>query len=164
LTCLAIAACGSDDSDSPADEPRAEQPTARTSTEADPPAAPARRRRGARVKVGDSQFGRILVAGNGRTLYLFTHDEGANRSRCYGACADAWPPLYTRGRPRAGAGVARAKLGTTRRRNGRRQVTYNGHPLYYYVGEDEAGEVLCQAVSEFGGIWYVVAPAGDAVT
>ena len=122
-----------------------------------------KKRRGKTVKVMNSRYGRILVDGRGHTLYLFTRDERKNRSRCYGGCADAWPPLYTRGKPRAGTGAKAGELGTTRRRNGRLQVTYNGHPLYYYVDEDEPGEILCQNVEEFGGLWLVVSPAGSAI-
>ena len=122
-----------------------------------------KKRRGKTVKVMSSRFGRILVDGRGHTLYLFTRDKGSDRSRCYGGCADAWPPFYTEGKPRAGSGVKAGRLGTTRRRNGRTQVTYNGHPLYYYVDEDEPGEILCQNVEEFGGLWLVVSPQGNAI-
>ena len=111
--------------------------------------------------VSSSRFGRILVDGSGRTLYLFTRDRG--RSRCYGACARAWPPFLTRGRPRARAGARPGLLGTTRRRDGTRQVTYRGHPLYYYVGDRRPGDILCQNVVEFGGTWLIVSPAGRAI-
>ena len=127
------------------------------------PGAKAAAKRGATVGVSASRYGRILVDGRGRTLYLFTRDRTV-RSRCSGSCARAWPPYLTRGRPRAGsAEVAEGELGSTRRRNGTRQVTYHGHPLYYYVGDTRPGVILCQAVIEFGGGWYVVAPAGDAI-
>ena len=121
-------------------------------------------KRGKLIKAAGSAYGQVLFDGRQRAIYLFTSDEGAGRSRCYGACARAWPPVLTRGRPRAGDGVDAAKLGRTRRRGGRRQVTYNGHPLYYYVGDTEPGEISCQDVFEFGGTWYVVAPGGSAVT
>jgi len=77
--------------------------------------------------------------------------------------AAAWPPLLTTGAPRAGAGARERLLGTTRRRSGKRQVTYRGHPLYYYVGESRADQVLCQGVVEVGGTWLVVSPAGRAI-
>jgi predicted lipoprotein with Yx(FWY)xxD motif len=118
---------------------------------------------GKRVKAADSRFGTVLFDGKGRVLYLFTKDRRESRSRCYGGCAEAWPPAMTRGKPRAGAGVERGKLGTTKRRSGKRQLTYNGHPLYYYVGDTRPGQILCQDVAEFGGVWYVVAPDGTAV-
>jgi predicted lipoprotein with Yx(FWY)xxD motif len=117
---------------------------------------------GETVKVADSRYGRILVDGDGRTLYLFDKERGGS-SECYGACAQAWPPLLTKGLPRA-AGAADAKLiGTTKRSDGSVQVSYRGHPLYHYHGETEAGQVLCQNVSEFGGVWLVVDPGGDAI-
>jgi predicted lipoprotein with Yx(FWY)xxD motif len=116
----------------------------------------------ASVTVHDSRYGRILTDGGGRTLYLFTRERSA-RSRCYGACAAAWPPLIAHGPLVAGRGTRRGLLATTRRRDGSRQVTYRGHPLYYYVGERRAGEILCQDVIEFGGTWLVVSPAGKAV-
>jgi predicted lipoprotein with Yx(FWY)xxD motif len=117
----------------------------------------------AKIKVSATKkYGRILVDGSGRTLYLFTHDR-RNRSRCYGACADAWPPFLTNGRPVAGKGTHRSRLGTTRRKDGSTQVTYRGRPLYYYVGERSAGQILCQDVFEFGGRWLIVAPSGKAI-
>ncbi|HEX2232319.1 MAG TPA: hypothetical protein VHG69_03025, partial [Thermoleophilaceae bacterium] len=84
------------------------------------------------VKLRRSQFGRVLFSGRDQAIYLFTRDRG-RRSRCYGACAKAWPPFFAKGKPRAGPGVRRALLGTTKRRDGRRQVTYDGHPLYFYA-------------------------------
>jgi predicted lipoprotein with Yx(FWY)xxD motif len=71
--------------------------------------------------------------------------------------------VYTRGKPRAGAGADAGLLGTTKRRGGRRQVTYNGHPLYYYVTDTKPGQITCQDVTEFGGTWLVVDPQGNAV-
>jgi predicted lipoprotein with Yx(FWY)xxD motif len=118
---------------------------------------------GATVKVGKTSYGKILQDKRGRTLYLFTKEK-SSKSECYGDCARAWPPLITKGKPKAGSGAIASKLGTTKRRGGKQQVTYNGHPLYYYVDEDEPNEVLCQAVEEFGGIWYVVDRKGNAVT
>src|SRR5687767_4469424 len=103
----------------------------------------------ATVKVAESRFGRMLVDGRGFSLYLFTRDRRGS-SRCYGDCAKAWPPLLTSGAPRAGSGARKRLLGTTTRRSGKRQVTYRGHPLYYYVGETRPGQVLCQDVVEFG--------------
>ena len=114
------------------------------------------------IAVHHSRYGRILTDGTGRTLYLFTRERSA-RSRCYGACATAWPPLIAHGPLAAGRGAHRGLLGTTRRRDGSRQVTYRGHPLYYYVGERRAGQILCQNVTEFGGTWLVVSPAGAAI-
>jgi predicted lipoprotein with Yx(FWY)xxD motif len=114
------------------------------------------------VKVMRTRYGRILVDGRGRALYLFTR-EGTARSRCYGACAKAWPVFFSRGPVRAGSGANARLVGTTGRRDGRRQVTYNGHPLYYYVTDRAPGQVTCQNVAEYGGTWLVVAPSGTAI-
>lgn len=114
------------------------------------------------VKVRDSRFGDVLVDGKGRILYLFTKEKQP-RSRCYGNCATAWPPFRSSGKPRAGTGANGRLVGTTKRRTGRRQVTYNGHPLYYYIADKRAGQITCQDVFEFGGTWLVIAPGGDAV-
>ena len=111
------------------------------------------------LKVRTSAFGRILFAGNGRALYAFTRDRRGGPSRCYGDCAAAWPVYFARGSLRAGVGVRQSLLGTVRRRDGRRQVTYNGWPLYYYAHE-QAGEVKCQNVETHGGTWLVVRPNG----
>lgn len=160
LPAVAVAGCG--------DSGGAGTPSAPVAGAAPAPAAvpvaatsPARRR-GAGVRVIDSPYGRVLADGGGYALYLFTRD-GRGPSRCYGLCAKAWPPLLTRGAPRALAGARSRLLGTVRRRNGRRQVTYRGQPLYYYVGDREPGQILCQDVFEFGGTWLVVAPSGRAV-
>jgi predicted lipoprotein with Yx(FWY)xxD motif len=117
---------------------------------------------GPSIKVRDSDYGKILVDGRGRALYLFTADKGG-RSKCYGDCAAAWPPYLVKGRP-AGRNGAHAELtGTVRRSDGKVQATYAGKPLYYYVGDHEPGQVLCQDVEEFGGHWYVVRSSGRPV-
>ncbi|SRR5947207_9032578 len=117
---------------------------------------------GATIKVMRTAYGRVLVDGKGRALYLFTREHSSS-SRCYGACASAWPPLLTAGKPVAGTGARASLLGSTRRRDGSTQVTYRGHSLYRYVGDRQPGQVLCQDVEEFGGRWYVVTPSGSAV-
>jgi predicted lipoprotein with Yx(FWY)xxD motif len=98
---------------------------------------------GAEVVVGDSQYGKVLTDTEGRTLYLFGK-ETTDRSECFGACAEAWPPFYTDGEPQAAKGVKQDLLGTTEH-DGKQLVTYNGHPLYYYAHEGP-NEVLCQGV------------------
>jgi predicted lipoprotein with Yx(FWY)xxD motif len=120
------------------------------------------KRKGAVVKVGPSRYGDVIYDGKGRALYLFTKEKG-KKSRCYGNCARAWPPFYANGKPTAGTGADADLIGTTKRRKGRRQVTYNGHPLYYYVTDTEPGEITCQDVFEFGGTWFVVDPKGNAI-
>lgn len=114
------------------------------------------------VVVKASSYGRILFDGRGFVLYAFTRDPRRG-SRCTGACAKAWPPYLVRSRPRAGSGVSAARLRTIRRPGGRLQVTYFGHPLYYYVGDTKPGQILCQNVTEFGGVWRVVRPSGRLV-
>jgi predicted lipoprotein with Yx(FWY)xxD motif len=117
---------------------------------------------GATVQLLSSQFGRILADGKRQAFYAFDREK-SSKSRCYGACAKAWPPVLTKGKPKAGPGARKSLLGTTKRRDGKLQVTYNGRPLYYYSG-DSPGKVLCQNVREFGGLWLVVKPNGSPVT
>ena len=155
-----IAACGDDDSSPSSAATTSTSATTAASTES--PARPARKRRGKSIKVMNSRYGRMLFDAGGRAIYLFTREPGS-KSRCYGQCAVAWPPVFTRGKPRARSGVDADLLGTTRRRGGRRQVTYNGHPLYYYVTDTKPGQITCQDVVEFGGTWLVVDPQGDAI-
>jgi predicted lipoprotein with Yx(FWY)xxD motif len=114
------------------------------------------------VIVGSSSFGRVLFDGRGFVLYGFTRDR-RGRSVCSGACAKAWPPYIVRSRPRAGAGIDATRLGTVKRADGSLQATYAGRPLYYYVGDRKAGQILCQNVTEFGGVWRVVRPNGRLV-
>jgi predicted lipoprotein with Yx(FWY)xxD motif len=110
-----------------------------------------------------TRYGRILFDGRGRVLYGFTRDRRRGPSRCYGACARAWPVYLARGTVvRAGPGVRKSLIGKTRRRDGRLQFTYNGWPLYYYAHEGP-GEVRCQNVDQFGGLWLVVRPNGTLV-
>jgi predicted lipoprotein with Yx(FWY)xxD motif len=108
-------------------------------------------------------YGRALVDRRGFALYLFTHDRSAH-STCDGACAAASPPYVVAMRPsNAASGAPGRPVGGIRRADGRLQVTYAGHPLYHYVGDRRPGQILCQAVAEFGGTWYVVAPSGHAI-
>lgn len=117
----------------------------------------------ATLTVRNTRFGRMLFDGRGRALYGFTRDRRGGPSQCYGACAIAWPVDFANGRLVAGTGVKQSLIGTTRRRDGRRQVTYNGWPLYYYVRDRSPGQVTCQNVIEFGGTWLVVRPTGQLV-
>jgi len=133
-----------------------------TSDRATAPTAPAQHLRRDTVTVRRSAFGPILRDGRGYALYLFTRDK-TRAPQCYGACAKAWPPLLTKGRPSAARGARGSLVGTTRRRDGTLQVTYRGHPVYYYVGDRTPSQVLCQGVVQFGGTWLVVSPSGRAV-
>jgi len=114
------------------------------------------------VTAGRSTYGVVLFDGHGKALYAFTRDR-RGQSTCSGACAAAWPPYVVGDGPRAGVGARRTLLGTTRRQDGRRQLTYAGRPLYYYVGDLRRGQILCQNVFEFGGRWLVIRPDGRLV-
>jgi predicted lipoprotein with Yx(FWY)xxD motif len=138
-----------------------------TSTAKDDPAssaAPATTAsaKGPKLRITGSDYGQILANGRGRALYLFTADAGKT-SNCSGDCATAWPPYVVKKKPAAGLGAKSGLTGTTRRSDGRLQATYAGHPVYFYEGDNEPGEVLCQAVNEFGGYWYVLRSNGKAV-
>src|SRR5687767_6878056 len=135
----AAAACGGDDGGGDAS---ATTSTSTTSAKDSTAAGTSAAKKTTTVRVMQTRYGRMLVDGKGRALYLFTK-EGGPKARCYGACAEAWPVFYARGKLRAGKGAVGDLIGTTRRRDGRRQVTYNGHPLYYYVTDRKSGEVTC---------------------
>lgn len=115
------------------------------------------------VRVRGTTLGRILVDAKSHTLYLFEKDR-MGKSACTGACAKNWPPLLVKGRPKAGAGVKAAKLGTTKRSDGSTQVTYNRHPLYTFVLDaGKAGSTKGEGLKAFGAEWYVVGPGGSKV-
>ena len=113
---------------------------------------------GTRVTVSGSEFGPMLWGPERQAIYVFQKDR-FKTSRCSGECAKAWPPVYTTGTPLAGKGARKALLGTIRRRDGRRQVTYRGRPLYSYAHED-SGEVRCHNVDLNGGLWWVIGADG----
>jgi predicted lipoprotein with Yx(FWY)xxD motif len=114
------------------------------------------------VKTANTPLGQILVDGSGRTLYLFEGDTGTT-STCNGSCAAAWPPDVTSGAA-VGTGVSASMLGTTSRSDHTTQVTYNGHPLYFFSGDSAAGQTTGQGVNAFGALWYVVSPKGTPIT
>jgi predicted lipoprotein with Yx(FWY)xxD motif len=114
------------------------------------------------VQVRRTGLGKILVDSRGRTLYLFKKDTGG-KSRCSGSCAVNWPPLLVTGRPRAGSGIERSKLATTRRSDGKTQVVYNHHPLYRFVADTKPGNTNGQGLTAFGARWFVVSPAGSQI-
>jgi predicted lipoprotein with Yx(FWY)xxD motif len=116
---------------------------------------------GAVVSLGNVQkLGMVLVDSNGMTLYDFHKDKGTTSS-CYDACAQAWPPLLTKGEPTVGNGATASKLGTTERKDGTTQVTYAGHPLYTYVVDQKPGEATGNDVSAFGAQWYALLGNGE---
>jgi predicted lipoprotein with Yx(FWY)xxD motif len=116
----------------------------------------------ARLTVRSTEYGKALFGPSGKVLYVFGADRGS-KSSCYGVCAKAWPPLLTTGKPLAGPGVRAKLLGTTRRRNGTLQVTYNRHPLYYF-SEDTRSKIMCQHIRMHGGLWLLIKPNGQPNT
>jgi predicted lipoprotein with Yx(FWY)xxD motif len=110
------------------------------------------------IIVRSSPYGPVLFDRSGQAIYLFDLEEDAEPA-CYGDCAEAWPPVLTEGRPRGAGRVQDDLLGTTRRRNGDRQVTYAGRPLYFYANEGKR-EVLCHDIEGFGGTWFALQPDG----
>jgi predicted lipoprotein with Yx(FWY)xxD motif len=114
------------------------------------------------VALASTKLGKVLVDGKGRTLYLFEADKGTV-SACAGACASAWPPLTTSGKPAAGAGVLAAKLGTAKRPDGTTGVTYAGHPLYTYAGDGAPGQTTGEGLTDYGAPWYALSAAGKTV-
>jgi predicted lipoprotein with Yx(FWY)xxD motif len=117
----------------------------------------------ATVSAANTSLGMILVDGNGRTLYLFEKDQ-PNQSACAGACVAAWPVDQSSGTPKAGSDVTASLLSTIKRGDGSTQVTYNKHPLYYFARDSQDGQHNGQGVDAFGAKWFVVTPAGGAVS
>jgi predicted lipoprotein with Yx(FWY)xxD motif len=167
VAALAFAACGDEESDEPVPTAAtSEQTTESPATKADKPAAepqdkPANDKPGIEITVASSQFGDMLFDADKQAIYLFDK-ESTSKPECYGGCAAAWPPVLTKGEPVASGAAQGSLLGTTKRDDGSTQVTYDGQPLYYYAHEGP-GQVLCHNVSEFGGLWLVVSPNGQAL-
>jgi predicted lipoprotein with Yx(FWY)xxD motif len=170
ITALAATGCGSE-SDSgeegaaakAAAETATTQPepqTATTDTEAREQTERAAAK-GTAIKLADSQYGKVLFDRAGQAIYLFDKEQ-SDRSECYDECAAAWPPVLTDGQPQAATGIDESLLGTTKRDDGATQVTYNGHPLYYYAHEGR-NEVRCHNVPGFGGLWLALDREGNAL-
>jgi predicted lipoprotein with Yx(FWY)xxD motif len=147
LAALAVAACGSS----------GDSNTSRSS-------APPKTANGqsATVGVANENLGNILVDSQGRTLYLFRSDSGT-KSACTGACAIDWPPLRATGKPTVGVGATASIVATSARSDGKPQVTYNGHPLYLFSGDQKPGDTNGEGVNAFGGLWYALSSAGDQI-
>ncbi|HMC06074.1 MAG TPA: hypothetical protein VKG89_01640 [Solirubrobacterales bacterium] len=127
--------------------------------------APATTGNGGSTMIGTAStdnLGTILVDSQGRTLYRFQKDSGS-KSMCFGDCASNWPPLRADGKPTVGGGANASMVGTTKRSDGKPQVTYNGHPLYLFAGDQKPGDTNGEGLTEFGGSWYAVSPSGDQV-
>lgn len=114
------------------------------------------------ITTGDSEFGTMLFNDKRQAIYIWEIEE-STKAECYGNCAELWPPVLTDGTPLASGSVSNELLGTTKRTDGSMQVTYNGHPLYYYAHE-KAGEVKCHNISTHGGLWWVIQPNGMRAT
>jgi predicted lipoprotein with Yx(FWY)xxD motif len=155
LAAIAIAACGSGSS--------SKQTTTGVGAQAASSAPSSTSAPSRTVDLATSSLGTILVDSQGRTLYLWQADTGA-KSACTGACAAAWPPLVTTGKPTAGSGVTSSLLGTVRRANGTDQVTYHGHPLYRFEGDTASRQTNGQGSTGFGAPWYVLSPRGNPLT
>jgi predicted lipoprotein with Yx(FWY)xxD motif len=117
----------------------------------------------AKVSVGTSSAGSMLVDGHGKSLYMFGADHGSKKSACSGACAHNWPPLVSSKPPKAGSGVSARKLGTFKRADGKTQVTYAGHPLYRFIADQAAGDINGQGLNAFGGVWSLLTPSGAKI-
>jgi predicted lipoprotein with Yx(FWY)xxD motif len=148
LAALTVAACGGGGT-----------PTATTARAAHRTAS----KSSATVGVATTGLGKILVDSQGRTLYLFKADKGT-KSTCFGACAAAWPPLRVNGKPTVGSGAKRSLLGSTARSDGKPQITYNGHPLYLYVGDHKPGDTTGQGIDGSGARWYALSPGGTQIS
>jgi predicted lipoprotein with Yx(FWY)xxD motif len=126
------------------------------------PASTTAHRAGTVVQARPSSLGRLLTDGRGKTLYLFEADK-PNVSKLSGAGLSIWPPFAATGRLQAKSGALAAKIGTITGADGKPQVTYDRHPLYYYVGDAKPGQTSGQALNQFGAEWYVLAPSGNKI-
>jgi predicted lipoprotein with Yx(FWY)xxD motif len=133
------------------------------SASASPSATTTKTASSATVAVANSNLGNVLVDPQGRTLYLFGADMGT-KSACSGACALNWPPLLASGTATVGNGAKASLLGASTRSDGKQQVTYNGHPLYLFAGDQKAGDTNGQGVNAFGGRWYALTATGNQAT
>jgi predicted lipoprotein with Yx(FWY)xxD motif len=157
ISAIVVAGCGSSSSSS--SQAAAAAAPATSSTTASAAAASA----GTAISTTKGSAGTYLVGPNGRAIYLWVADTGS-KSNCSGACAVAWPPVTTTGNPTAGTGVTASDLGMTKRSDGSEEVTYKGHPLYYFIADKSAGQTKGQGSNNFGAKWWLVAPSGSAIT
>jgi predicted lipoprotein with Yx(FWY)xxD motif len=119
--------------------------------------------RAATISVSSGGLGSVLVDSQGRTLYMFSRDSGS-MSECSGPCAVNWPPLKVSGKPTIGGGAKASLVSTTARSDGTKQVTYNGHPLYRFQSDKNAGDTNGEGITAFGGSWFALSPAGDQIS
>ena len=155
---VAVAGCGGDD-DPPATGGSVEATMEKDDAAVKQEDADMEPDTGTTITLGDSEFGSMLFDSRQQAIYVFENDRNGE-TVCYDDCAEAWPPVLTSGKPRAGKGVDASLLGTVKRRDGELQVTYAGKPLYFYAHE-RPGEVKCHNVDLNGGFWWVVGPDGE---
>jgi predicted lipoprotein with Yx(FWY)xxD motif len=155
---LAVAGCGDDD-DPPASGGSKEAAVETDDAAVEKDDASIENGKGATITLGDSEFGSMLFDSNKQAIYVFENERNGE-AVCYDECAEAWPPVFTNGKPKAGKGVDASLLGTVKRRDGKLQATYAGKPLYFYAHE-RPGEVKCHNVDLNGGFWWVVGPDGE---
>jgi predicted lipoprotein with Yx(FWY)xxD motif len=127
-----------------------------------PPATHAAQAKGSVVSTAKTSLGRIIVNSNGHTLYVFGKDTNG-KSACSGQCAAFWPPLVMSGKASVAGGAKASLLGTTKRADGRLQVTYNHHPLYSFVKDTKAGQTNGEGLNVFGATWHAISPAGAKI-
>ena len=145
LSALVVAGCGGSSSSSSPTIPKTSDGQAAT------------------LGVSNGDLGKVLVDSQGRTLYLFEKDTGTT-STCTSECAVNWPPLLANGMPTLGSGASASLIGTSKRPDGKSQVTYNGHPLYRFLKDTKAGDTNGEGLNAFGGSWFAVSAAGDKVS
>ena len=170
MTLIVVSACGSSStpvsssssSSAPATSTPASSPPAAAVATSTPSAATGATQTGSVVNVGSSSFGPMIIDGQGRTLYLFEADT-TTKSTCSGQCAQNWPPFTTTGTPTAMGGAMQSLIGTTIRSDGSTEVTYNGHPLYFFVGDSKPGDTNGEGLMAFGAGWDMLTPAGAKI-
>jgi predicted lipoprotein with Yx(FWY)xxD motif len=157
-----LAGCGSSSKSSTSSSSAAATPTQSTTSTASTSTAAAAGS-GVAVESKHAKLGTILAAGPKKlTVYMFEADKGT-ASSCSGACAEVWPPVTTSGAPSAAGSAVSADLGTSKRSDGTEQVTYKGHPLYFYDDDKDAGDAYGQGSKAFGASWYVLKPSGEKI-
>lgn len=163
---VVVAACGTSTQASSASAPQTSASASSPASSAAPSsAAPssASAGKGVEVETHSGAMGTFLTDSAGRTLYLFASDT-ATKSTCSGQCAVFWPPLVTKGAPEASGGAMSNMLGTITRSGGVKQVTYNGHPLYFFKEDTKPGDTNGQGSNNFGAKWWLVTPTGKSIT
>ena len=165
IAAIAVAACGSASSSKSSTAAAATQPAPSSSTTSSSSSSSSSASEGSAemISTAKGSAGTYLTGDNGRAVYLWVADSGG-KSACSGTCAKYWPPVATKGKPTAGSGVTASDLGTITRSDGSEQVTYHGHPLYYFLVDKSPGQTKGQGNNGFGAKWWLVAPSGNAIT